>query len=659
MNKFILIYLAIVVAIILGANQWLTTPFFAQVKPTAIVNPQFEKSIQGQTTTDTTSLAFHYQLLTYHFDKPAYQSTPTANIYRNDKAIEKYYTQYTQQKHDDLQDIGHLGLGIIYFHKEMWQEAGEALSKIKQNTQKYVSNTLGEYYLKVGALPMAEACFKKEIELGGVVDKANQNLVKALYGQQKWDELYALLHLPKNEKYLQKTSEQVLAHLYFSQGKVWQYAQVRLRLQTNKIAIIASLLIALVWLVYLVRIKCFSKPNYALWLGCFGSAVACTFLAFPLYDYLNFSLDFYPNGGLINDLLYCIFAIGLIEECVKFLPVVFILLVFPKAIKEPIDYILLACVAALGFAATENLLYLARDSANIIHRRAFFSVVSHLFDSSIIAYGLILVRYRGVKRPMWLQGLIYWGIAAVAHGFFDFWLINPIARYLFLFTFGFMILSMAFWMSFMNNALNLSPIFDEQKIFDSTQLKQFLIVWLTAILLFDYVSTALYKGAELANTELEDTLFFALFFVGFLSTSLANFDLVRGYWQPLYKTSFFKKPNYNYLMGKKISFTDPQNPEVEALFPQPLFIGKRLVVDETTTYFRLDLPKPITLEDQTIETLVLFLKYNHGIAKYNEEMRAKLFLVDLANLQNPNSTILRKDQLNFWLNINAHLVADN
>jgi hypothetical protein len=90
-----------------------------------------------------------------------------------------------------------------------------------------------------------------------------------------------------------------------------------------------------------------------------------------------------------------------------------------------------------------------------------------------------------------------------------------------------------------------------------------------------------------------------------------------------------------------------------------LFIGKRLVVDETTTYFRLDLPKPITLEDQTIETLVLFLKYNHGIAKYNEEMRAKLFLVDLANLQNPNSTILRKDQLNFWLNINAHLVADN
>ncbi|WP_299460131.1 PrsW family intramembrane metalloprotease [uncultured Microscilla sp.] len=654
--KFALVYIVAVIVIIFGVNQWLAAPFFAQQKPKEIINPQFEKKIAHQTTSDTTSLEHHHQLLTYHFGKPAYQATPTANIYRNDKAIEQYYSVYANHKNDDLRDIGHLGLGIIYFHKKQWQESGEAFDNIKSKSRKYISNARGEYYLAIGAAWVAEKLFKQEIKLKGAVHKAYQNLIKALSRQQKWNELDQLLHLPQNKAYLAQTDPEILAYMYFSQGKAWSYAQVRVRLKTNAIAIIASWLITMVWLVYLTRIKCFAKPAYTLWLGCFVGAVLSTFLAFPLYDYYHLKLGFYPTGGLFNDFLYCIAAIGLIEEGVKFLPVIVILWFFPKSIKEPIDYILLASVAALGFAATENLLYLAKDTANIIHRRAFFSVVSHLFDSSVIAYGLVLARYRSSKRPLWLQGLLYWGLAACAHGFFDFWLINPVARLFFLFTFGFMVLSMALWMSFMNNALNISPLFDYQKVFSSDHLKRFLVVSLTIILLFDYVSTALLKGAEVANTELNDTLFFALFFMGFLSTSLANFDLVRGYWQPLYKTSFFKKPNYNYLIGEKIQLSSRQNPEVEELFPQPLVIGTRLVFDDETTYFRLDLPAPVAVASHTIDTLILFVKYKNGQPKYNDNLGVRLFLADLPELENPKNTIFRKDKLNFWLAASACLV---
>lgn len=654
--KFLLIYVAIVIAIVVGVNQLLEKPLTAPAKAKKIIPPRFEKSFTGLTAKDTSSWAYHDQILTHHFSKPFHQATPTANIYRNDKVVEAYYDYYADHKNRAMRDIGNFGLGIIYTHTKRLRQANAYFNKINIQSVKYLSNAQGELFLKGGAAALAEPLFKEEIRRKGAVEKARSNLITALYRQQKIDDLSQLLTQPEYAPHFAKANPNIRSDIYFSQGQIRKYAQTRFRIKTNETAIIASLFVTLIWLIYLLQIKCFIQISFV-WLSiCFTMATLSALLALPLYDFYRLVLGFDLTGGFFNDFLYAVLGIGLIEESVKFLPVLIVLWAFPKVIKEPVDYIILASVAALGFATTENLMYMAKDSANIIHHRAFFSVVSHLFDSSVIAYGLILARYRQSK-PMWLQGMLYLGIAAFAHGFFDFWLINPIAQIFYLFTFGFMVVSMALWMSFMNNALNISPVFDYQKTFSSIYMKRFLMISLTAVLLFDYVSTAVGKGAETANAELYDTMFFAGFFMTFLSTSLANFDLVQGYWQPLYKTSFFQKLNYNGLIGQWVHLESKKNPELATLLPDKLLIGKREVFDNETRFFRIDLPEKINVGDKIAQTIVIYIKSKKELIEYKENTTVEIFLDDNDILNNPNNTIYRKDKLSFWAHASAILTT--
>ena len=75
-----------------------------------------------------------------------------------------------------------------------------------------------------------------------------------------------------------------------------------------------------------------------------------------LYDFFDYSLGFKKSGEVVNDLFYCVFGIGLIEETVKIIPFL-LMLKFSRQINESIDYVIYASVSALGFAFMENLIY--------------------------------------------------------------------------------------------------------------------------------------------------------------------------------------------------------------------------------------------------------------------------------------------------------------
>jgi RsiW-degrading membrane proteinase PrsW (M82 family) len=108
-------------------------------------------------------------------------------------------------------------------------------------------------------------------------------------------------------------------------------------------------------------------------------------------------------------------TVGAVEESAKYLAA-WGLARHRKEFDEPVDGIIYACAASLGFAAVENVKYFAfgRMSGVVISMRAFETVPAHMFFSAIWGYamGSTLVSRRARVLPYLL-------LAALAHGTFD------------------------------------------------------------------------------------------------------------------------------------------------------------------------------------------------------------------------------------------------
>ena len=106
---------------------------------------------------------------------------------------------------------------------------------------------------------------------------------------------------------------------------------------------------------------------------------------------------------------------GAVEEGAKWLAV-WSLAAQRREFDEPVDGIVYACAAALGFAAVENVKYFAlgRMSGVVIAVRAFMTVPAHMFFAAIWGSGM---GRRLVSRRTNTVGLF--ALAALAHGAFD------------------------------------------------------------------------------------------------------------------------------------------------------------------------------------------------------------------------------------------------
>lgn len=108
-------------------------------------------------------------------------------------------------------------------------------------------------------------------------------------------------------------------------------------------------------------------------------------------------------------------TVGLTEEGMKLLAT-WSLAIQRREFDEPVDGIVYGAAAALGFAAAENVRYLAlgRVDGPLVASRAFMSVPAHLFFGTIWGYALgrRLVRPEARVWPLFLG-------AAALHGLFD------------------------------------------------------------------------------------------------------------------------------------------------------------------------------------------------------------------------------------------------
>ena len=393
-------------------------------------------------------------------------------------------------------------------------------------TRAFHNFVIGQQNLLYGNLPKAIEAFEREIKLNPKFAKTYQRLYTA-YRMHSKPDFKKFITNGNNAQYLDQSQ---LINDYFTFGEYSLYFKTiysRSFLDLNLFAFFAGLIISIVWMFFLRNMDFFNKERWIDMTLVFLGGALFTDLCLILYHTAHYHLGIYLSGDFWNDFFYCVGVIGFSEELVKLIPWILFAL-FSKRLKEPFDYILYASVAALGFAFTENLSYLESPSNIVI--RFIMSTVMHMFAASLVAYCIVLAKYKyTTRKAKIIAPIIGFILACFAHGFYDFWLISSSATGLGIITTIFFLLTIHIWFYMINNSTNHSSFFDK-KLLRIDENIEFLSISILGIILLQYVFLSIEYGAISANTMLRFGSTFTIGFLLYVTFILSNFKGIQGKW---------------------------------------------------------------------------------------------------------------------------------
>jgi RsiW-degrading membrane proteinase PrsW (M82 family) len=176
------------------------------------------------------------------------------------------------------------------------------------------------------------------------------------------------------------------------------------------------------WLNYYLRKDVKPEPKSMI-LKVFFAGMCITL---PTIFVENFFLQILENLNF-NLFLKIFLGVAIIEELLKFLVV--LIMVFPSPeLEEPVDTLIYMIVAALGFAAAENIFLLTPKGTfslkliEISFLRFLGATFLHALSSAVVGFYIGLSFFRKKER----KKLISFGIflASLLHGFYNFSIIR-------------------------------------------------------------------------------------------------------------------------------------------------------------------------------------------------------------------------------------------
>jgi RsiW-degrading membrane proteinase PrsW (M82 family) len=297
--------------------------------------------------------------------------------------------------------------------------------------------------------------------------------------------------------------------------------------------ILIAFFIAWIWVDYYRLIDIYESESLKYFILTFFLGCCSVLIVFAVSRYIPSPFVFEMNGNFINDFLYCVFKIGMVEEFAKTVPFIIIYLFLKKQLNEPIDYLAFISVSALGFSATENILYFYQNGPSIIDGRAILSTVGHMFNTSLIAYGLIQYKYNNKKNGI-LGVLFFFFLAALSHGFYDFWLLYEGTKTIgWVVTILYFFVTISMFASILNNAINNSAFFSYKKVIDSSKVAQRLLMYYAVVFLLQFIMIAHYANVAHAATKLTSSIVFTGFIVFVTCVRLSRFKLIQNRWEKI------------------------------------------------------------------------------------------------------------------------------
>jgi RsiW-degrading membrane proteinase PrsW (M82 family) len=189
-----------------------------------------------------------------------------------------------------------------------------------------------------------------------------------------------------------------------------------------------GLLPSFVWLAFYLRKDAHPEPNRLI-IKVFLFGAVSAFLAIFAEQWARHLIGSPSQENFLKSAVNIFFGVALIEETLKYLAVrtgVYKNTEF----DEPIDVLLYMIIAALGFAAVENILVLSSkepflfllEGLKIMGARAISATFLHALTSAIFGYFIVLsfhrIRYRHL---LFFAGLF---TAAALHSLYNFFIMN-------------------------------------------------------------------------------------------------------------------------------------------------------------------------------------------------------------------------------------------
>ncbi len=510
-----------------------------------------------------------------------------------------YYEAISRHKSPERNRIGLLGMTSYYVKSKRFAEADVMLRPLCESGMKFSNFLMGKTLKGLGLHAEAMNYFWTEIAIDGFKGGAYKELANYYYLENDIDGLSTLI---RSDKHMHYVPREILDYYFYNYTGLWSYTKynvVFLARQTHWTGFFAAFLITIVWFLYLKGIRPQSRHHWPFLIATFIVGGLVPFLVLNFGGVQRYTLGVSVNGGFFQQLFFYVFSVGLVEELAKFLPFVFILL-FTKRLKQPFDYLLYTCVAALGFAFTENLIYFQPSRLEIIHGRGFVSVVGHMTWSCFIAYAIVLCKFRYKIANYWPFVLLALIAASFAHGLFDFWLASS---YQFSF-FAYLIFlaGIQFWITMQNNALN-NDSHISHKLLPRIKKTHFNLVYsLMGILLVQYLLMGIQEGPVIANYALYGSFLRGGYLIIYLSLTAGNFDLFPRYWQSIkipYRLSDILIPQkvftLTYVGAQVEVWTDGKKSPLTPYLPFKGTIIERKVVKNNNDWYliRLNHPLPI------------------------------------------------------------------
>ena len=376
------------------------------------------------------------------------------------------------------------------------------------------------------------------------------------------------------------------------------------------IYIIISLFISWIWIDYFRLIDVFEKNNLGRVIVTFITGALSVFIVFGVSKYIPILNSWKLNDNYLNDFLFSCIKIGLIEEIAKILPLLIALKVFKSSFNEPIDYIAFACVGALGFAAVENVLYQNNYGLEVISGRAILSAVGHMFDTALVAYAFVRVRF--LNKPKYEIGQ-FLGLACLTHGFYDFWLISrDFEGYGWIITILFFLITISLFATIINNSLNNSPFFNYKHMVNNVHVSKRLFLYYGGLFMSTALIIGVVDGAALGFSFIFGSINYILFIIIVTCLRLSRMKLIKGRWNPLViEFPFYYYPPFSFTVkGDSYNEFIINSFYNEAVEIHPLsyrssylddvykgYIEKKIFLKHDSTYYLLKLFMSSNIED--------------------------------------------------------------
>ncbi|SDW92769.1 Membrane proteinase PrsW, cleaves anti-sigma factor RsiW, M82 family [Lutibacter oricola] len=294
-----------------------------------------------------------------------------------------------------------------------------------------------------------------------------------------------------------------------------------------------ALFIAWIWVDYFRLIDIYEKERLGDFIITFLLGCASVLVVFGIDDYVFDKIGFDLNGNFLNDLLYSIFGVGAVEEFAKLIPFVIVYFVFKNRINEPIDYLAYISISALGFSAVENVLYFNYNGPGLINGRSILATVSHMFDSSLIAYGFIRYKYQNKKGGM-LSLFLFFLLAAVSHGFYDFWMLyEKTASFGWIISVIYFFITLSWFAIILNNALNNSTFFTYKRVINSKKVVNRMLLYYGLIFISQFVLIWYTENINIAVSNIFNSILFAGIIIIITVIRLSRFKLIENRWDNL------------------------------------------------------------------------------------------------------------------------------